>query len=486
MDKIMMDQQPVYLGIDISKGYADFILLDAAKRILEEGFTLDDTLQGRQRLAKLIEMWFAGGITHLYCGVESTGGYENNWFGFLGGLAGFYRLQGKTLKVARLNPKAVKHCGQAGMVRTQTDQTSAHAIASYLIGWPEKVLYSPRNPHSLQHEDTLWLQTRQHVKLVSLLIKQRTQLANQLEKLLYQYLGELLIYCRRGIPQWLLRLVVAYPGREQLLQAGPKKVAAIKGISTDKAASLLNKLDTSHLPASPMSGLTIAATASQILHLYQQIKAQEKVLIQRLKDHRDVQLLVSIKGIGMASAVRLMVEIEDVARFDSVRKLCAYFGVHPCWKQSGDGVWKMGMSKQGRSPVRATLYMCGISAICHNPDLKHLYHTFRKKGMNHYQAMGVIMHKLLRIVYGVLKNQTPYDPDIDRKNRKNAEQNHQKYEQRLAETNKQKQSHRQRFMEGVVEAAEQAPISRRAWQKRRQEASQSSPKEEYAGSPPAD
>ena len=36
--------------------------------------------------------------------------------------------------------------------------------------------------------------------------------------------------------------------------------------------------------------------------------------------------------------------------------------------------------------------------------------------MKHYQAMGVVMHKLLRIIYGVLKSKKGYDPDVDEKN----------------------------------------------------------------------
>lgn len=35
--------------------------------------------------------------------------------------------------------------------------------------------------------------------------------------------------------------------------------------------------------------------------------------------------------------------------------------------------------------------------------------------------MGVVMHKLLRIRYGIFTNQTPYDPAIDRQNRENTE-----------------------------------------------------------------
>lgn len=97
-----------FLGIDVSKGYADFILLDPDKQTLEETFTLDDTRQGRHILTELIDTWFSGGITHLYCGVESTGGYENNWFTVLCGVAASYGEQGQTLRVARVNPKAVK------------------------------------------------------------------------------------------------------------------------------------------------------------------------------------------------------------------------------------------------------------------------------------------------------------------------------------------------------------------------------------------
>ena len=71
-----------FLGIDVSKGYADFLLLDANKEILEEGFQLADNRDGRKQLRELITKWISLGIETLYCGVESTGGYEDNWFNF--------------------------------------------------------------------------------------------------------------------------------------------------------------------------------------------------------------------------------------------------------------------------------------------------------------------------------------------------------------------------------------------------------------------
>jgi transposase len=471
-----------YLGMDVSKGSCDFILLDSGKQPLEEGFALDDCTHGRKTLATLIDQWFSGGLTHLYCGVESTGGYENNWFSLLCSLSASHAASGRALKVARVNPRAIKATGQAALLRTQTDQTSAFSIASYLMNWSENITYSPQDG---READGQWMVARQQVGFITMLHKQKTQLTNQLEKLMYQHTGELLVYCRHGIPGWMLRLLKRYPSRDKIRRAGPKRLGSIKGISAVKAASILAKLDGEKPASSPMSCHTIAATAVQILHLQEQIQTEDTFLIGQYTDHPDAKLLETINGVGIASAVRLMVQIEDITRFADTKKLCAYFGVHPTWKESGDGRWKTHMSKQGRSSVRATLYMCGLSATRCDEEFKALYHRFRKKGMNHYQAMGVVMHKLLRTVYGILTRQTPYDPAIDRQNREHAESVREEIQKKTTQTSHKKQSVRQRFMTSNVDGVDQPPISRRAWKKRKQEASQSSDEEEYAGSPPA-
>jgi transposase len=447
----------------------------------KKGFLLDDCPQGRKVLSRLIEGWLAGGITHLYCAVESTGGYENTWYRLLCGLGASYQDKGKTLLVARVNPRPVNACTKAAMLRTQNDQTSALAIASYLIGFPEKIRYSPGQGQS---EDPIWLAARGQAGLIRMLIKQKTQLSNQIEKLLYSHFAEVMIYCRNGIPGWLVRLLRRYPSRQSLQRAGVKKLASIKGISLAKAQSLLGKLDAS-LPATPpITCHTIQSTAGQILHLQEQIQAQQAYLSQQFAEHPDVLLIESVKGIGLGSAVGLMVEIEDISRFACSKAFCSYFGVPPSWRQSGDGHWKIGMSKQGRSQVRGILYMCSLTGIRWNPDLKKLYHRFRKKGMTHYQAMGVVMHKLLRIIYGVLKNQTPYNPQVDRENRQRSEQARQAYKEKNDQKNSQHKTIRQRFNNQLADSTEQAPLSRRAYQKRKQEASQSSQLEEHTGSPP--
>src|SRR5690606_300223 len=123
-----------------SKGNADFLLLDEDKQVLEQPFQLDDNKPGREKLGELINQWFDNGLKELFCGVESTGGYENNWYDFLR-----RKIFDKNVKVARLNPKGVKSIGDAALKRTITDAVSAENIAVYLISFPEKVMYSDRD-----------------------------------------------------------------------------------------------------------------------------------------------------------------------------------------------------------------------------------------------------------------------------------------------------------------------------------------------------
>ena len=460
-----------YLGIDVSKGYADFLLLDQDKNVLEEPFQLDDNTSGWATLAQIIDGWLSKGVEDLYCAVESTGGYEDNWFRTLKKMTSSQRI-----KVARLNPKGVKSVSEAALKRTITDAVSAENIAVYLISFPEKVYYESPN-HNEEFKEA-----RQNLSFHKLLVKQHVQLSNQLEKLLYQHFSEMMIYCRNGMPNWLLRLLVKYPSAKQVKRAGEKMLSRIEGISSDKAIGILKKTRNSDQKVSELTKQVIIQTAKEILSKKELCKKQMDFLSDTYKDNEQIKLVNSITGIGVNSAIKIMLEIEDISRFNSAKQLCSYFGVHPVFKESGDGKWGGRMSKKGRSEVRATLFMCALSAIRHDDNLKNLYARFRAKGMNHYQAMGVIMHKMLRIVFGVLKNQQPYDTAIDTQNIENAKQ---KMEETKALEKKDKLEKR-RKSERFKTKDTDAPISRIAAKKRKkQETSQSSTLEENAGSIPA-
>lgn len=448
--------QRAFLGIDVSKGYADFLLLNEQKQSMEEAFVLEDNSQGRKQLKVLIEKWFSQGIEQLYCGVESTGGYENNWYNFLKNLSTERKMQ-----VARLNAKAVKAVSDATLKRSITDAVSAENIAVYLISFPEKIDYG----RNYTKEAVQFKEGRQHNSYVRMQQKQKVQLTNQLEKLLYQYFSEILVYCRHGIPTWLLRMLKKYSCATAVIKAGPTRLSAIKGISTEKADALFGKAGGSTQLVSYQIQHVIAATATEILHKEELLQQEKKYLTQMYQHDEQVKLLTSIKCIGPESAVAVMLEIENINRFVSAKKIAAYFGVHPTFKQSGDGTWGSHMSKKGRSEIRAVLYMAALSGIRCNCILKQAYVKCRAKGMKHYQAMGVVMHKLLRIIYGVLKNQTAFDEAIDQKNQSRAADKQQQTIELQKENKKFTEQKKHRYQSISLEA----PISRRTAQKRKKQ-----------------
>jgi len=161
----------------------------------------------------------------VHVGIESTGGYENNWFGL------FLRLKEMfNLKVTRLNPLCVKKHHEATLRRNVTDDISAYNIASYLIAYHNKVSYE---------QDTAFSSTRKQWKFTRLLLKQKTQLVNQMGFLIYQSHPELVRHCKDGVPQWIIKLLFKYPTAKKLAGAKAAMVAKIPYISIEKADQLI-------------------------------------------------------------------------------------------------------------------------------------------------------------------------------------------------------------------------------------------------------
>lgn len=393
-----------YLGIDVSKGYGDFLLIDQKKKTIENSFQLDDNFTGHQQLCSILTQFF---IAHedsiVFSGLESTGGYENNWYKTLHGLQAEMNI-----RVTRLNPLGVHHNSKAGLKRITTDKESAMNIAEYLIDHSGKVSY----------EQTDYYYTlRRQWKFIRLLIKQRTQIFNQLEKVVYSSNPEILLYCRSGMPQWVLKLLRQYPTAALLSKARASCVAKIPYITHETALELIAQAKGSTASAQDQAtALTVSAMVEQIENLNRQIELQED-LIARNFQTEEVKLLKSFKGIGDYTAVGLLMEIGTIERFPTAKHLASYFGLHPVFRQSGDKTWGIHMSKQGRKEARYLLYNVAFSAIQHNPLIKELYAGYLQRGKQKSVALGMIMHKILRIIYGMLKNGEPFKPEKDRLNR---------------------------------------------------------------------
>jgi hypothetical protein len=67
------------------------------------------------------------------------------------------------------------------------------------------------------------------------------------------------------------------------------------------------------------------------------------------------------------------------------------------------------MSKEGSALLRKMLYMAALQAVKRPSNAFHkFYKGFVERGKPKMCAIGALMHKLMRVAFGVLKHQTPF------------------------------------------------------------------------------
>ena len=173
----------------------------------------------------------------------------------------------------------------------------------------------------------------------------------------------------------------------------------------------LNRLDSTHDPDVKGSlQALLAALDQQLAQLQQKIEAL-------VDDHPDLreqfQLITSIKGVGANTAYLILAEFYDLADYSSAKAVAADAGVTPAKYQSGTSVRrKARMSHLGKSAVRGGLFWPAQTAIRWNPLVADLAERLRERGKPFGVILVAAMRKLLHLIYGVVKNKTPFDPNF--------------------------------------------------------------------------
>jgi transposase len=126
-------------------------------------------------------------------------------------------------------------------------------------------------------------------------------------------------------------------------------------------------------------------------------------------------LLLSIKGFGPVVTHKLMAEMYDLAEYEDAHAAAADAGVTPAHYESGDTVRRQAhMSKVGKASLRGALYFPAMTAMRFNPLVRPLVERLERLHKPWKVILGAVMRKLMHIAYGVLKHQTPFDPNFGR------------------------------------------------------------------------
>ena len=161
----------------------------------------------------------------------------------------------------------------------------------------------------------------------------------------------------------------------------------------------------------------VRSSVEQMLgHLEKQISELEHQIEEHIDQHPDlkhqVELITSIPGIGQRTAIKLVAELKEISAYTDARSLAASVGVTPSQHKSGSSVnGTSHISKVGNGALRGAMWWPAVSAIQYNPVIQKFVKTLRKSKKHNFAIIIAVIRKLLHLVYGVIKNNSPFDPN---------------------------------------------------------------------------
>ncbi len=196
------------------------------------------------------------------------------------------------------------------------------------------------------------------------------------------------------------------------------KEASRGRMGRDEAERLKQAARTSFAFSGNTAGLAleIRFIVERLNLLIAQIAQLDKRFIEFLGDQQ--KLLCSIAGIGKVWAATMLAEILPVFHPElkhGARKLVAAAGLDVRLYDSGEFRGKGKMSKRGSRYLRTAAMQAAVAAVfnARDPLFIMVYERQRDLGKHHTVAISHVAHKMLHVIFSVLKNRKPYKPQLN-------------------------------------------------------------------------
>lgn len=388
----------LYIGIDIGKRNHEATILDESGKELCESIKFPNSILGAEKLlSKLPTLKDSMFI------LEATGHYWLNLYCYLAS---------KGLNVQVINPIQSDSLRNLYIRRTKTDKKDSFIIAD--------IARISRMPNTrLADENILKLQTitRLRLGLIEQVASLKARILGVLDRIFPEYesiFSNVFIKTSR-------ELLKNATSPEEILEFDLSELSeSLNKVSrgrfgTIKARELQSK-------AANSFGITLGLDAfrleiklllSQIEFLEDQIKVLDSSIKELMQEFKTC-FVTTIPGIGEIFAASILAEIGDINRFKSAKKLVAYAGLDATVNQSGQFTGtRTKISKRGSPYLRRALWSAANIARRFNPILQKFYQKKLNQGKHPQVALGAVARKLTHLVYYILKEQKPFDPNYE-------------------------------------------------------------------------
>jgi transposase len=160
-------------------------------------------------------------------------------------------------------------------------------------------------------------------------------------------------------------------------------------------------------------GTIIRDLAQRLLQLKRSIEGIEAKLEETVP--ATGQQLETFQGIGLVSAAVLIGETRDTARFNQDKdRFAKYNGSAPVTKGTGKHARQVENHWCNRR-LKSTLGQLALSARHNEPLSAAYYQACLDRGLDPGEAHKRLMRRLSDIVFAMMRDKTPYDPEIHRR-----------------------------------------------------------------------
>jgi transposase len=206
-----------------------------------------------------------------------------------------------------------------------------------------------------------------------------------------------------SVEDFIVQVRVAYSGKK-LLVSKLRRVHQLAGISIGVTEGL------------GAIQLAIQVHFVELQTFQKQLNRVTAAMAACLATLPETPYLLSVKSLQVVSAAIFLAEVGDPKRYRAAAQWVKLAGIQPAPNSSGKKQHSQTpMSHQGRARLRTMLYFTCLRLIRVDDHFAQIYAHLQRRQNNpltKMQALGVLMNKLLHILWALIHNQTFYNPSF--------------------------------------------------------------------------